>query len=157
MEDKFRIEFNDFSAEAKEKINAALIAGLYEAIGEVQASAVDKTPTDLGKLRNDWKCIVDENNLTATLGNNNEYAIYHEFGTGEYSISEKGGRKGGWYVPEEKLSPKARRIMHKVKLKNGKVLYYTKGVRPKRMLFSAFSEKKNTVKRIMEEKLRNMN
>lgn len=123
------------SEKCKEAIREQAVAGLHEAAREVLKQAVMNTPVDTGNLKQSWDCFVDEGELKATIGNPNEYAIYVEFGTGQYAL-EGNGRKGGWtYVDEQ-----------------GKG-HFTKGMRPVRPLGNAFRTKKGTVKRILEKRM----
>lgn len=129
------IEFIDNSEKLKELLQEALVAGLEAAAGEIESQAAANTPVDTGKLKGDWKHIVDEAELVATIGNPNEYAIWHEFGTGEFAV-EGNGRKGGWFYEDSEG--------------NG---HFTYGIQPKRMLENAFWTKKNTVKKIFEHEI----
>lgn len=129
------IEFHDYSMEVKEAINSSIVKSLYEAAGEIEEIAIRKTPTDTGQLRNSWSYVVDEAKGEATIGNSQEYAIYQEFGTGEYALNGD-GRKGGWFYKDAKG--------------NG---HFTHGTRPKRMLFSAFNEGKSKVIKIFEKNI----
>lgn len=129
------IKFIDNSEKLKDLLQEALVAGLEAAAGEIESQAAANTPVDTGKLKGDWKHIVDEAELVATIGNPNEYAIWHEFGTGEFAV-EGNGRKGGWFYEDSEG--------------NG---HFTYGIQPTRMLENAFWTKKNTVKKIIQHEI----
>ena len=127
----------------------AAVQLLEEAANEIQSQAQRKTPVDTGQLKGSWKHVVDESKKEATIGSPLENAIWTEFGTGEYALEGK-GRKGGWLVPAEKLSAKAKSKMQKVEI-DGKDFYRTYGKRPVRMLHNAFEESKAKIKRRAEQ------
>ena len=129
------IEFIDNSDKLKALLEEALIAGLEAAAGEIESQAASNTPVATGKLKGAWGHEVNEAEMYALIGNTEEYAIWHEFGTGEFA-SEGNGRKGGWFYEDSEG--------------NG---HFTYGVQPKRMLQNAFNTKKNTVKKIFEHEI----
>lgn len=142
------VQFTDNSVQVKAELNKALIAFLREASAEVKTQAERYTPTGSAQLKRSWDTVVDEGKMQAIIGNTLEYAIYQELGTGEYALEGK-GRKGYWvYVKDSdtgKMSKssksytlaEARRIMAMLRA-DGLEAYYTKGTRPKRMLYKAF-------------------
>ena len=142
------VKFTDNSVQVKAALNKALIAFLREASAEVKTQAERYTPTGNAQLKRGWETVLDEGKMQAIIGNTLEYAIYQEFGTGEYALEGK-GRKGYWvYVKDGdtgKMSKssksytlaEARRIMAMLRA-DGLEAYYTKGTRPKRMLYKSF-------------------
>lgn len=143
------VEFTDNSVKVKAELNKALVAFLREASAEIKTQAERNTPVgESSQLRRSWDTVVDEGRLQAIIGNTLEYAIYQELGTGEYALEGK-GRKGYWvYVKDSGSSSisrstksytleQARDIMVYLRSK-GLEAYYTKGTRPKRMLYKAF-------------------
>ena len=81
---------------------------------------------------------VDESELVAYIGTNCEYAIYVEFGTGEFA--EKGnGRKGGWVY----------------KTPNGEV-HFTYGMPPQPYLRPAFRQNQKAIRDILADCLREL-
>ena len=130
------IKFTDYSGEVKGKLEEALIAGLYAAAAEVESQAAQNTPVDTGQLKGSWANVVDEEKMEATIGSPLEYAIYNEFGTGEYSL-EGNGRKGGWRYKDAEGN-----------------WHFTKGRKPIRSLENAFHTKKNTVKKIIANEVK---
>lgn len=130
------ISFIDNSDEIKKLLEQATVAGLEAAAAEIESQAVKNTPVDTGQLKGAWGYIVDEDRRVATIGNTLENAIWTEFGTGEFSF-EGDGRKTPWRYMDEKGN-----------------WHTTRGKKPIRMLFNAFTTKKNTVVRIIEEAYR---
>lgn len=143
------VKFEDYSIQVKDALEEAAVQLLEEAANEIQSQAQRKTPVDTGQLKGSWKHVVDESKKEATIGSPLENAIWTEFGTGEYALEGK-GRKGGWLVPAEKLSAKAKSKMQKVEI-DGKDFYRTYGKRPVRMLHNAFEESKAKIKRRAEQ------
>ena len=130
------VDFVDNSGKIKMILEQATLSGLEEAAAEVMSQAVQNTPVDTGQLKGAWKYFVDENKFEATIGNTLENAIWTEYGTGEYAL-ENNGRKTPWRYKDAK----------------GK-WHSTTGKRPIRMLFNAFSTKKNIVKQIVSRHLK---
>ena len=129
------VQFIDNSMRVRAAINDAVIAGLYEAAGEVESEVKRNTRVDTGQTKNAWQYRVDESKGEATIGNPLENAIWEEYGTGEYAVNGD-GRKGGWVYTD----------------RNGNT-HFTKGKKPTRVLQSAFESKKATVERIIQSKL----
>lgn len=127
------VKFEDFSVQVKDAIDDAVFQWLEEASATLQAQAEDNTPGDTGWLRQHWDHKVDESEAEATVGNTLEYAIYTEFGTGEYAL-EGNGRKTPWRYQDAK----------------GK-WHTTTGKKPVRMLHNAFVSKKNLLIRRAEQ------
>ena len=148
MARKGGVEFTDNSVKVKADLEKALIAFLREASAEVKTQAERFTPTGSAQLKRSWDTVIDQAKMQAIIGNTLEYAIYQELGTGEYALEGK-GRKGYWvyvkYSDTGKMSKssksytlaEARRIMAMLRA-DGLEAYYTKGTRPKRMLYKSF-------------------
>lgn len=148
MAGKNGVEFTDNSVEVKADLDKAIIAFLHEASAEIKTQAERFSPTDSTQMRRSWDRIVDEGKKKATIGNPLEYAIYQEFGTGEYAL-EGNGRKGYWVFVKDNSSgdmsrstkqytlAEAKRVMAYLR-EQGLEAYYTNGVKPKRMLFKSF-------------------
>ena len=129
MEIKFTNKTGSVSAQMRQQA----IAFLIEAKGSIASQTALNSPVGDyqggGELKKSFgsDSFVDETNLIAYIGSTLKYAIYQEYGTGEYALNGN-GRKGAWGYTG----------------KDGKT-HFTRGVRPKRMLFKAFEEKKNAV------------
>lgn len=93
------VKFEDYSIEVKEFLEERSLAFLHEAAGELVSQTQRNVPNKgnwFTEQKNTWRYEVDEGELKATIGNPLERSLWTEFGTGEYSISPKGGRKGYW-------------------------------------------------------------
>lgn len=144
------MEFVDNRVKVKAEMNAAILAFLHEASAEIKSQAERNTPVDTSQLKRSWGRVVDKGKMQAIIGNPLEYAIWQEFGTGEYAL-EGNGRKGYWvYVkngnvksnnPKTYTLSEARRVVAGLR-SEGLEAYYTKGTRPKRMLYKAFKTTK---------------
>lgn len=146
------VEFQDFSIEVKAALEDAVEEYLETAGSEMKSQVQrEQTRVDSGQTKGAWTHIVDSSAKKVTIGNPLENSIWEEFGTGEYSL--KGGRKGGWYVPGDKLTSKAKAKMRKVTI-NGKEFYFTKGKKPIRPLHNAFTANKGNMIRLAERILK---
>lgn len=92
--------FNDNSKACKEVLKKTQIKWLY-AVGELLVSAI-RPLVPVGYTSNlktslDYK--VDESDMSIIIGVGEEYAVYVEFGTGEFAENGQ-GRKGGWYYTD---------------------------------------------------------
>lgn len=143
-----RVEVN--AAAVTAEIRRALVAFLEEAGGEVESQAVAFSPVAEGQLKGNWGHSVDESKLEVTIGNTSEHAIWMEFGTGEHAL-EGNGRKGGWWIPvgngagqisEEAANKYNFRIRTNAE---GQKFAFTKGARPRRMLFNAMQDMEGAI------------
>ena len=163
------VEFIDFSAEAIEGIEDALIAGLYEAAGEMEARTVrnSRQGHKYGNIQATalWDHLVEEGEMKAYVGSQHEAAYWEEFGTGEHALNGD-GRKGWWVYVEGQESGKggksystkaeaeeAAEFLRKVK---GLDAYATDGIEPNRPLHRAFQSGASLVQAILESKLKGM-
>lgn len=87
--------FRDNSQQGIDAIKAATVEWLFQACILVEGQAVMLAPVDTARLRNSIDYVVDERELVGYVGTNVEYAIYLEFGTGEFAENGR-GRHGGW-------------------------------------------------------------
>jgi HK97 gp10 family phage protein len=95
-------EFEDNSEEAKKQLKNANEAGMLAALLLAEASGKALAPVDGGQLRDTLDHEIETNGteVTGKMGSPLDYAIYPEFGTGEFA--ENGaGRKGGWSYQDE--------------------------------------------------------
>lgn len=135
-----RIETHE--REVTQAIREALLALLEEAGGEVETQAAANSPVASSQLKGNWQHIVDGGEMKVTIGNTTEHSIYMEMGTGEYAV-EGNGRKGGWYIPigggvsEGTANRYGWPIVYG---KDGKKFAFTRGARPRRMLFNAMQD-----------------
>ena len=163
------VEFIDFSAEVIEGMESALIAGLYEAAGELETMTVrnSRQGHKYGNIQATalWDHMVDEGKMTAYVGSPHEAAYWEEFGTGEHALNGD-GRKGWWVYVEgqesgkggksyssQKEAEEAAEFLRKVKKLNA---YATNGIDPNRPLHRAFQSGEPVVQAILESKLKGM-
>ena len=163
------VEFLDFSFRCTEAMEDALIAGLYEAAGEIEAKTIrnSRQGHKYGDIqaRELWKHRVDEGKKEASIGSPYEAGYWEEFGTGEHA-SNGDGRKGWWVYGEGNDSgtggksyatkaeaEEAAEFLRKVK---GLDAHATDGIEPNRPLHRAFTSGESVVKEILESKLRGM-
>lgn len=131
-----KFKFEDNRIECKEAISDAMIAFLYEIGGEFTSQTARNSRVKTGQTKGSWDYVVDESELTVTVGSPLENAIWEEFGTGEYALNGN-GRKGGWYYVDE--------------MGNG---HFTHGKTPNRALWNAFETLKPVIQSALEEKLK---
>ena len=144
------VRFEDNLTQVIAELDVAITEYLHEISGEFVTQTQRNTRVDQSQLKNSWQYKVDGNK--STIGSPLENAIWEEFGTGEYAL-EGNGRKGGWYVPEEKLTENAKGKMRRTEVK-GKVYYFTRGKTPSRAFHKAFITMKPKAIRRAEEKLK---
>ena len=89
------MKFKDNSEAAKQAITEASVQFLFQACLLVEGQAVALAAVQTARLRNSIDHTVDEDELIGYVGSNVEYAVYVEFGTGEFAENGQ-GRKGGW-------------------------------------------------------------
>lgn len=87
--------FKDNSENGKQAIHDATVKWLFQACMLVEGQAVLLAPVQTARLRNSIDYQVDQKELIGYVGTNVEYAVYVEFGTGEFAENGR-GRKGGW-------------------------------------------------------------
>ena len=138
---EIRVETNE--REVTQAIRQALLAFLEEAGGEVETQAAMYSPVAESQLKGNWGHVVDDGEMKVTIGNTTQHSIYMEFGTGEYALEGK-GRKGGWYIPIGNGGvdmATAEKYGWPIKYgKDGQAFAFTKGARPRRMLYNAMQD-----------------
>ncbi|HFI0512481.1 TPA: HK97-gp10 family putative phage morphogenesis protein [Streptococcus suis] len=130
------MKFEDNSAAVKRELERAMIRGLIKAAMLVESQAVLLVPVNTGGLRGSIGYQVNESELVAYIGTNCEYAIYVEYGTGEFAENGN-GRKGGWLY----------------KTPDGEV-HFTYGMPPQPYLRPAFRQNKKAIRDILADCLR---
>lgn len=132
------MKFEDNSAAVKRELERAVIRGLIKAAMLVESQAVLLVPVNTGGLRNSIGYKVNESELVAYIGTNCEYAIYVEYGTGEFAENGN-GRKGGWVY----------------KTPDGEV-HFTYGMPPQPYLRTAFRQNQKAIKDILADCLKSL-
>lgn len=124
------VVFEDNSIKVNNLIESKAIKFLEEAKSVVASQASRNSPVKTGDLKRSFQTdsLVDEAERTAYIGSSLEYAIWQEMGTGEYAL-QGNGRKGGWCYKDPETGETV----------------FTRGTRPKRMLYHAYLQKKDAV------------
>ena len=114
----------------------AIEAALLEAAAELVSQTARNTIVDTGQLKGSWKANVSQTSegYEAVIGSPLENAIWEEFGTGEYAKNSD-GRKGGWVYKDEEGN-----------------WHHTKGKKPRRAFWKAYTKTKPNIKRHFEDK-----
>ena len=126
--------------------NSALILGLLElqikvaleacgqqAVSHAKSNITAAGRVDTGAMRNSMTHQVQEH--TCYVGTNNEYAPYHEYGTGIYADNGE-GRKDGWHYVDAKG--------------NG---HWTRGIKPIHFLKNAIANNQDEYRAIIKRYL----
>jgi hypothetical protein len=163
------VELHDFTIKVTEDMEEALIAGLHEAAGELEARTVrnSRQSHTYGDIRATalWDHKVDEGQMEAYVGSPHEAGYWEEFGTGEHALN-KDGRKGWWVYVEgqdsgsggksystKEEAEEAAQFLRRVKKLDA---YATDGIDPNRPLHRAFESGKKAVQAIFADKLKGM-
>ena len=163
------VKFEDYSIRVEEAMSEALIAGLHEAVGEIETATIrnSRQGHKYGNIQATalWDKLVDEDEMKATVGSQYEAGYWEEFGTGELALHGD-GRKGWWvYVegqdsgkggksyPSKSEAEEAAEFLRKVKKLNA---YATNGIEPNEPLRRAFASAKPIVEAIFYSKLKGM-
>lgn len=156
-----QVEFEDYSAQVKAKLNEKSIAFLHEVGGEIRSQAQRNSRRRTSQTAGSFQYQVDESNLSVHIGSDYWNAVFEEFGTGEFAIKGD-GRKGYWIFVDTHGQPQApkggktytleeaKRIVAMLRSK-GLDAYYTKGKKPSRALFNAFESMKGKIQRVAEQ------
>lgn len=134
------VQFEDFSVQVMNAIDERINIALEEAAGELESAVKRNTRVDTGQLKNSWQHKLDEKEHKAYIGSPLENAIWEEFGTGEHA-KETGhqGRETPWRYKDRKGE-----------------WHTTTGKRPKRALHTAFNDKKEKIKKHIQDKFKEL-
>ncbi|MDU2489638.1 MAG: HK97 gp10 family phage protein [Clostridium celatum] len=129
--------FIDNSQACKEALKNAQEKWLY-AVGELLVSAIRPLiPVYTSNLKTSLDYKVDIDKMEVTIGVGEEYAIYVEFGTGEFAENGQ-GRKGGWTYTDKVT---------------GETIF-TYGQYPQPYMRPGFRDNKNNIKKLLEKYLK---
>lgn len=128
--------FKDNSQACKNAIKMAEIKWLKAAALVIQSQAKTLAPVDTSNLKTSINHKVEVSKLEAYIGTNCDYAIYVEFGTGEFAENGN-GRKGGWVYTDP----------------SGKT-HFTMGMKPKPYLRPAYRKNKQALKQLLNKYLK---
>lgn len=131
-----KISFEDNRMQCKAELADAGVAFLHEAAVELVSQTARNSRVRNSQLKGSWDYVVDEAELTATIGSPLENAIWEEFGTGEYALNGN-GRKDSWRYKDE----------------HGQ-WHTTIGKKPNRALWKATEAIKPSLQKELEEKLK---
>ncbi|NEZ46501.1 HK97 gp10 family phage protein [Clostridium niameyense] len=127
--------FKDNSRACKNAIKMANIKWLKAAALVIQSQAKALAPVDTSNLKTNIDYKIQASKLEAYIGTNCDYAIYVEFGTGEFAENGQ-GRKGGWVYTNSE----------------GKTIF-TRGSKPKPYLRPAYRANKQVLKQLLNKYL----
>lgn len=154
------VQFEDYSMQVTDAMDAAVVAWLYESAGEVETTAKRTAAKDTGNTRNSYQYKVNESEQTAYVGSNLENAIWEEFGTGEHALNGN-GRQSAWYIPVERVTGKKKPTFQGevvvVHGKDGQEFYKTDGKKPKRTLLKAFEKNQSKLRKRLDNLLKGLN
>lgn len=127
------IEFQDNSKKAKAEIAKVSQKGMEAALLMLEASIKAGAPVSSGHLRDhiDHKTTVSGTKVTGQVGSPDMYAVYVEYGTGEFAENGS-GRKGGWNYQDP----------------SGE-WFFTWGQEPQKFMRNGFRQNKNKVKEVL--------
>lgn len=129
--------FIDNSKACKKAIKQAQEKWLYS-VGELLVSAIRPLiPVYTSNLKTSLDYKVDIDRMEVTIGVGEEYAIYVEFGTGEFAENGQ-GRKGGWTYTDKVT---------------GETIF-TYGQNPQPYMRPGFRNNKNNIKKLLEKYLK---
>ncbi|BDR75271.1 HK97-gp10 family putative phage morphogenesis protein [Clostridium tetani] len=131
--------FKDNSRACKNAIKRANVKWLKAAALLIQSQAKALAPVDTSNLKTSIDHKIQVSKLEAYIGTNCDYAIYVEFGTGEFAENGR-GRKGGWVYTNGE----------------GKTIF-TKGSKPKPYLRPAYRQNKQALIQLLNKYLREVN
>lgn len=130
-----RIKFESHLDEVTRAIEEAVNQALEEAAGELEAQVKQNTRVDTSQTKGSWDHIVDEREHVAYVGSPLQNAIWEEFGTGIHALNGN-GRKTPWtYTPDD-----------------GNTFYRTRGKKPSRALYKAYTRVKPKIERYFRER-----
>lgn len=130
-----KLKFVDNSDKVKKSLREVELMALEKMGLMVVGSAKRNARKDTTRMANNVNHEVSESNLTVRVGSPDDYAVYNEFGTGEFAENGS-GRKGGWSY----------------KTPDGK-WHHTKGMKPKPFLRPAFRLNKKNIQAILKDDL----
>lgn len=128
------VNFTDNSIHFKNKMKDLCLAFLEEAGGEIESKTKRNCAVVTGRTKGSFTHRLDEGNFSCSIGSDYENAIWEEFGTGIYAVNGN-GRRTAWVYKDE----------------HGKG-HFTRGKRPKRMMFKAYASSRSLIESKAKEK-----
>ena len=140
------IQLTDNSPAVLRAMEAAVLAFLHEAGGELTAQTAKNARVDTGQTKNayHYRVVPGAGEQKAVIGSDYPNAVWEEYGTGEYALGGN-GRKGGWWIRvgngAGEISPKAAKRYHWAgyRYENGEITFvFTRGKKPNAPLRRAY-------------------
>ena len=134
------IEFHDFSIEVKKVMDNKIRAVLEECSGELEKQVKQNSRVATGQTKNSFehKVVKISTGTEAHIGSGYKNAIWEEFGTGEHALAGN-GRKGGWVYVDAKGEG-----------------HFTRGKRPSRAFWNAYTSLKSAIINHIQDSLKGM-
>ena len=134
------VEFKDYTIEVQNVMNSKILAVLEEVSGELESQAKRNSRVATGQTKNSFKHKVVQTSTgsEAHIGSDYKNAIWEEFGTGEHALAGN-GRKGGWVYVDAKGEG-----------------HFTRGKRPSRAFWNAFTALKGAIINRIKNSLKGM-
>ncbi|MGX7200061.1 HK97-gp10 family putative phage morphogenesis protein [Enterococcus nangangensis] len=128
-------EFKSYRKEVERQLDETSKRGLTAVLEFLKSAIKANAPVQTGHLRDfiSYQIKKEGASIVGVVGSPDEYAVYVEYGTGEFA--ENGaGRKGGWayQAPDGKW-------------------YFTYGMQPTKFMREAFRQNKSQVQQILGE------
>lgn len=127
------LKFVSYKNQVIEQMEVVLIRGMTKVLELIKSAAKSNAPVSTGQLRDriDYRLKEMNGHVVGIVGSPDQYAIYVEFGTGEFA-ENGGGKKGGWAYQDP----------------SGE-WFFTWGQDPQPFLRDAFRQYKDKVKEIL--------
>ncbi|EGO2507173.1 HK97 gp10 family phage protein [Enterococcus faecalis] len=126
-------KFISYKDKVKKELDETAERGMTKVLMIIKAAAKSGAPVETGQLRDriDYQLKAVGGKVVGIVGSPEQYAIYVEFGTGEFAENGS-GRKGGWFFegPDGEW-------------------HYTRGQKPQKFLRNAFRQNKEKVIEIL--------
>ena len=134
------VEFHDFSIEVSKVMDSKIFAVLEEVSGELESQVKRNSRVASGQTKNSFRHKVVKNSTSteAHIGSDYKNAIWEEFGTGEHALAGN-GRKGGWVYVDAKGEG-----------------HFTRGKRPSRAFWNAYTALKSAIINHIQNSLKGM-
>lgn len=136
------VEFKDYTIEVQNVMNSKILAVLEEVSGELESQAKRNSRVATGKTKNSFRHYISGSfkagEFRANIGSSYKNAIWEEFGTGEHALAGN-GRKGGWVYVDA----------------NGEG-HFTRGKRPSRAFWNAYTSLKSAIINRIKTSLKGM-
>lgn len=126
-------EFVSYKDRVVNELDQVAVKAMTAILEMIKSAVKANAPTDTGQLRNsiDYQLKAVNGRVVGIVGSPLQYALYVEFGTGEFA-ENGGGRKGGWVYQDP----------------SGE-WFFTWGQEPQSFMRDAFRQYKGKIKEIL--------